>query len=66
MSATSTNRLHLDTFPPHLITAHLDKPFDIDTVLDVVKQAEQRLQARGCQAAAPGAEVKKPGDTGTL
>ena len=53
MSAASTNRLHLDRFPPHLVTAHIHKPFDIDMLLHRVTETAQHLHARAPRAATP-------------
>lgn len=46
MSATAPDTLPLDAFPPTLITARVEKPFDIDTMLDVVKMAAQDIRVR--------------------
>lgn len=56
MSATTTDRLHLDAFPPQLIAARVHKPFDIDTLLNAVKHAKQRLHASVRHATVPPTE----------
>jgi CheY-like chemotaxis protein len=53
MSAASTDRLRLGRFPPHLVTARIHKPFDIDVLLHRVKETAQQLHARAPRAATP-------------
>lgn len=53
MSAASTGRLQLDQFPPHLVTAHIHKPFDIDMLLNLITETAQHLHARAPRAATP-------------
>lgn len=65
-SATPTNNLHLDAFPPHLVSARLRKPFDIDALLDVVREAEERLLMRQRLAKQPVTGVSRAPVTGTL
>ena len=53
MSATATDRLRLGRFPPHLVTARIHKPFDIDLLLALVKETKQRLHAAALRVAPP-------------
>lgn len=65
MSATAPTTLSLDGVPPTLITARVEKPFDIDTMLDVVQQATQDIRARTHQATGRTPVASRPAGSGT-
>jgi CheY-like chemotaxis protein len=68
MSAIAPATVHLDGVPPTLITARVEKPFDIGTLLDVVKTASQDIRVRTdqvTQATRRTPVVSRPARTGT-
>lgn len=68
MSATAPATLHPDGVPPTLITARVEKPFDIGTLRDVVRTATQDIRVRTdqvTQATGRTPVVSRPASTGT-